>query len=152
MIEKFTTADSINTALLMVTALGVIASFWQIRAGARTQRAIFLKDLYMLIRTDTEIARAFYCIEYGKFRYTPEFHGSELEPKVDRLLTLIDLVCELHAQGVITEREMNFFNYQFVRVARNKDIQNYLSFLNDFYRTNGLDRRPFEAFQAYTKL
>lgn len=37
--------------LLLVTALGVVAAFWQIRAGARAQRTTFVKDLYMQQRT-----------------------------------------------------------------------------------------------------
>lgn len=152
MLEALTIADRINAALLLFTALGVVAAFWQIRAGARAQRATFLKDLYMQLRTDSEVARAFYLIEYCEFTYNAEFHGSELEPKIDRLLTLIDLVCEMRAQRVITKREMSFFDYQFNRVARNQEILKYLHFLNGFYKRNGLDRKPFSAFQAYAKL
>jgi hypothetical protein len=152
MADVLSVSDKINTALLFVTALGVIAAFWQIRAGARAQRATFLKDLYMQLRTDSEVARAFYLIEYGEFTYDSQFHGSELEPKIDRLLTLIDLVCEMRAQKVITKREMNFFAYQFSRVAQDENIQHYLKFLNGFYAQNGLNRKPFSAFQAYAKL
>ena len=43
--EALTMADKINTALLLVATLGVLAALWQIRAGARAQRATFLKDL-----------------------------------------------------------------------------------------------------------
>ncbi len=150
--EALTIADKINTALLFVTTLGVLAAFWQIRAGARAQRATFLKDLYMQLRTDSEVARAFYLIEYGEFVCDAKFHGSELEPKIDRLLTLIDLVCELRAQRVITKREMRFFDYQLSRAARNPEVQNYLRFLNYFYARNGLNRTPFSAFQSYAKL
>lgn len=115
-IELLSAADKINTALLLVTALGVLAAFWQIRAGARASRATFLKDLYLQLRTDADVARAFYLIEYDEFIYDHNFHGSELEPKIDRLFTLIDLVCEMRSQGVISKREMNFFDYQFGRV------------------------------------
>lgn len=150
MIEILSPADKINAVLLLVTALGVLAAFWQIRAGARAQRAIFLKDLYLQLRTDVDVARAFYLIEYDKFVYDCSFHGSEVEPKIDRLLTLIDLVCEMRAQAVISKREMSFFDYQFGRVARNVEIQSYLSFLNDFYGMNGMKQKPFSAFQTYS--
>lgn len=152
MLDDLSVSDKINAALLLVTALGVIAAFWQVRAGARAQRATFLKDLYMQLRTDTEVAKAFYLIEYGEFIYDQDFHGSELEPKIDRLLTLIDLVCEMRNQKVITKREMLFFAYQFSRVARDESIQRYLSFLNHFYARNGLNRKPFSAFQEYARL
>ena len=144
-------ADKINSALLLVTALGVLAAFWQIRTGARAQRAAFLKDLYMQMRSDTAVAEAFYMIEYGEFKYGPDFHGSEIEPKIDRLLTLVDLVCEMRAQRIMTKREMSFFEYQFSRVAQDKSVQAYLKFLNQFYVDNGLNKKPFAAFQAYAK-
>lgn len=117
MLDSLTAADKINAALLLVTALGVLAAFWQIRGGARAQRATFLKDLYMQLRTDADVRDAFYAIEYGRFEYDSQFHDSPLEPKVDRLLTLIDLVCEMRGQGIMSRREMTFFEYQFGRVA-----------------------------------
>ncbi len=145
-------SDKINSALLLVTALGVLAAFWQIRSGARAQRATFLKDLYTQLRSDPEVADAFYKIEYGEFKYGPEFHKSELERKVDRLLTLIDLVCEMRAQCIMSKREMSFFSYQFSRVAKDENVRAYLEFLNDFYMENGINRKPFASFQAYASL
>lgn len=152
MFSEMSLADKINSALLLVTALGVLAAFWQIRVGARAQRATFLKDLYMQLRTDPAVAEAFYKIEYGEFNYAPDFHGSDLEPMIDRLLTLIDLVCEMRAQRIMTKREMSFFEYQFGRVAQDTNVQAYLSFLNTFYAQNGLTKKPFAAFQAYVRL
>lgn len=143
--------DKINAVLLVVTALGVVAAFWQLRASARAQRAMFLKDLYLQLRTDPDVAKAYYLIEYDQFHYDGAFHGSDLEPKIDRLLTVIDLVCELHAQGTITKREMQFFCYQFRRVAQNEGIRGYLRFLNDIYAKSNLDHKPFCGFQAYAE-
>lgn len=149
---EITLADKINSALLLVTAFGVLAAFWQIRSAARAQRATFLKDLYMQLRTDADVARAFYLIECSEFVYDSSFHGSDIEPKIDRLLTLIDLVCEMRAQRIISKREMSFFEYQFCRVASDGNVQKYLNFLNGFYARNGLNRKPFSAFQNYAKL
>ena len=149
--DAMTLPDKINTALLLVTTFGVLAAFWQIRVAARAQRATFLKDLYMQLRSDAAVAEAFYLIEYGEFQYSQDFHGSELEPKIDRLLTLVDLVCEMRAQGIMTKREMSFFEYQFSRVAQNMNVLAYLEFLNGFYSRNGLRKKPFAAFQAYAE-
>ena len=73
--SSFTTANIINMFLLLATTLGALGVFWQVRASARTQRAMFLKDLYLRLRTDKDIADAFYAIEYGKFHYTNSFHS-----------------------------------------------------------------------------
>jgi hypothetical protein len=148
--DGWSLADKINTALLLVTALSVVAAFWQIRTAAKAQRATFLKDLCMQLRTDEAVAEAFYLIEYSLFTYGPTFHGSPLERKIDRLLTLIDLVCEMRCQRVISAREMEFFRYQFLRVASDPAIRQYLIFLDSFYERVGMDRRAFPAFQKYS--
>lgn len=146
-----TISDIINSVLLLITGIGVYEAYRQIRQGARAQRATFLIDLYMQLWTDPEVTKAFYEIEYGKFKFDKTFRSSELEPKIDRLLTLIDLVCEMHTQGQITEKEMRLFEYQFNRVVRNQGIQDYLNYLTKFYELNELNHKPFSAFQTYAK-
>ncbi|NYT86961.1 hypothetical protein [Pollutimonas harenae] len=150
--NEISLADIINSALLLVTAFGVLAALWQIRVGARSQRATFLKDLYMQLRSDPAVVEAFYKIEYNEFEYGEDFHGSELEPKMDRLLTLIDLVCEMRAQRIMTKREMGFFEYSFGRVAQDQSVRAYLTYLNNFCTENRLQKKPFAAFQAYAQL
>jgi hypothetical protein len=149
--NEFSLPDQINTGLLVITALGVIAAVIQIRNGTKAQRATYLKDLYLQFRTDPEIAETFYLVEYDKFKYDSDFHGSEIEPKIDRLLTFIDLVCELYNQKSISKKEMQFFNYAFKRVARDLEIQKYLEFLGQFYARNGIEHKPFSAFQSYSQ-
>lgn len=144
-----TVSEWINALLLLVTALGVFAATGQLRVTAKTQRAVFLKDLYWRMRSDPDVQAAYYMIEYDQFRYDDKFHGSEDEPKVDRLLTLFDLVCELYWQGALTRRDMMFFTYQLRRVYNNSGVQNYLSFLERFYQANGVGKLPFDAYQRY---
>jgi hypothetical protein len=144
-----TTGDYINAALLVVTAIGVFAVFWQIRSAARSQRASFLKELYGDLRTEPAASEAFYQIEYGKFRYSGDFHGSDLEPKIDSLLTQLDLICELHLRGVLSRNEMGFFDYEIARVARDNEIKKYLEFLRHFYAEHDLERKPFASLQKY---
>ena len=145
----FSFADKINTALFLITALGVVAAFWQIRLSARTQRAIFLKDLYMQLNGDPNLIKAYYLIEYDLFKYDENFHNSTVEADIDRLLTIINLICELYQQGIISKREMSFFDYRFKRVSRNNDIKKYLESLKAFYTTNDVSKKPFEKFQEY---
>lgn len=151
MFDVFSVADLINMVLLCVTTGGVFAAFRQLKASAKAQRATFLKDLYMQLRTDDAVAEAFYLIEYSEFEYDRNFHGSSLERKVDRLLTLIDLVCEMHDQKIISKREMEFFEYQFSRVASDSAVREYLEFLDGFYQRVGIERSAFPAFQRFSR-
>lgn len=151
MMVALSASEWINALLLLATVLGVLAATRQLRMTAKTQRAVFLKDLYWRMRSDPDVQAAYYMIEYDQFSYDDTFHGSEYEPKVDRLLTLFDLVCELYWQSALTKKDMMFFAYQMQRVYCNQDIQNYLSFLGKFYQANEVVKIPFAAYQKYAR-
>jgi hypothetical protein len=154
--EKFGPAEWLNLGLLVVSCFALLAAslaawaaYRQFKASVQASRATLLKDLYLQFRTDQAAADAFYLIEYGQFRYSEEFHRSSDEPKIDRLLTLCDLVCAMHADGTLTEREMQYFKYQFKRIFGDASIQAYLTFLDDFYARNNMHKKSFEQFQIY---
>ena len=146
-----TTGDWINAALLLVALIGIGFTYWQVRASGVTQRAAFLKDLYSTFTADADICEAYYQVEYGQFSYGPEFHGSPLERKIDRLLAFANLVCELHAQKVISAREIEFFRYRLLRLVSDSGIQQYLAFLQGVYQNLGANKVPFHSFQAYSR-
>ena len=142
-----TIADALNTGLLVAAVVGIGLTFWQVRSGVRTQRAQFLKDLYSTLAADPDVLAAYYQIEYGNFQYDVNFHGSAIEPKIDRLLAFTDLVAELYLQSVISEREMAFFRYRFRRIYEDVGIQEYLKFLSSFYQRVGVNKEPYHSFQ-----
>jgi hypothetical protein len=148
-LTKIGVADRIQLGLLMAAVAGIALTFWQLRSNGRTQRGSFLKDLYLTLITDPLICEAYYLIEYNKFTYDSNFHGSPTEPKIDRLLSFADLVCELYFQGIIKRREMEFFTYRLLRLAKDPNIQAYLEFLTGFYKQVGTKKRPFHSFVSY---
>jgi hypothetical protein len=143
--------DLINVALLVVAIIGIFLTYRQIRIGYKTQKATFFKEIYSTMFSDPDIRNAYYQIEYDEFTYDSEFHGSENEKLIDRLLSFVDLVCELYNQKVITEREMSFFHYEFIRIYKNKNVQAYLKFLKKFYKKVGSKTEPFHSFVTYCK-
>ena len=144
-------ADLINIGLLLTAIAGIFLTYIKIREGYKTQRATFYKDIYTSLYSDPDIRKAFYLIEYDKFVYDENFHGSEIERLIDRLLTFADLVCSLYTKKAITDYEINYFKYEFARVYRNKNIQNYLSFLSEWYGQQKIGTEPFPRYIAYCK-
>ena len=142
-------ADITNIVLLLVAIIGIFFTYYQIKQGFKTQRAVFFKELYLTLFSDEVIRKAFYQIEYDRFVYDASFHGSSSEKTIDRLLSFIDLVCEIYEQKVITKREMSFFKYEIIRVYMNDNIQNYLKFLKDFYDLVEIGTIPFSSFISY---
>jgi hypothetical protein len=144
-------ADLINAGLLIVAVVGIWLTYLQLRTSSKTQKATFFKDLYTTMFADAEIRNAYYKIEYGEFNYGADFHGSKDERMFDHLLSFVDLICELYAQGTISDREMRFFKYELTRINRNDNIKRYLDFLTSIYKSEGTDTVPFPSFSAYCK-
>jgi hypothetical protein len=145
----YSIADLINIGLLFVAIIGIFLTYRQIKESHKTQKATFFKDLYSTMFSDQDIRNAYYQIEYGEFDYGVDFHGSENEKGFDRLLSFIDLICDLYDQGIITHHEMSFFKYEFTRIYFNDNVQRYLKFLTNFYAQVGTGTKPFPSFVAY---
>ena len=147
--NTFSIADLINAGLLIVAIIGICFTYQQIKESHKTQKATFFKDLYSTMFSDHDIREAFYQIEYGEFDYDVNFHGSDSEKAIDKLLSFIDLICDLYAQRIISQHEMSFFKYEFTRIYRNDNVQRYLKFLTNFYTQTGTETKPFPSYVAY---
>jgi hypothetical protein len=145
-------ADLINAFLLAVAVIGIYFTYCEAKQTRKTQKATFFKDLYSTMYSDNDIRKAYYQIEYDEFVYGPNFHGSTNEPLIDRLLSFTDLVCYLYDQTMLTEHEMGFFKYEFLRIYADENIQKYLDFLKDFYQKNRTGTKPFPSFVSYCSL
>jgi hypothetical protein len=144
-------ADIINAFLLLAAVAGIFLTYRQIQQTYKTQKAAFFKDLYSMMFSDLDIRKAYYQIEYDNFAYDSSFHGSKNEQRIDRLLSFADLVCYLYDQKMLTEHEMDFFKYEFIRIYRDKGIQDYLKFIKGFYRENETGTDPFPSYVSYCK-
>jgi len=147
--NTYSIADLINAGLLLAAIGGIFLTYRQIKESHKTQKATFFKDLYSTMFADRDIREAYYQIEYNEFVYDLKFHGSDNEKLIDRLLSFIDLVCDLYAQRIISEHEMSFFRYEFTRIYDNDNVRRYLSFLESFYNQVGAGTRPFPSYVAY---
>ena len=145
----FGVGDIVNALVFGSAVVGLFLTWVQIRRNALTQKAIFFKDLYGSIHADPAMSKAFLKIEYSEFRYGPEFHHSEEEVEIDKLLHHCDLICALHLRKLISDKEMSYFEYDFRRIYTNREIRSYFEFLDEFLERLGVKTRSFDSFQAY---
>jgi hypothetical protein len=141
--------DIANVLLLIAAIIGIYYTNLQMRSNYKTQKASFFKELYSTMYSDPEIIEIYYEIEYDKFNYGPEFHKSDDEKRLDRLLSFLDLICNLYGQKIITDHEMESFRYRIRRIYINHHILSYLKFLENYYPTTGAETRPFQSFVSY---
>jgi hypothetical protein len=147
--NTITISQIISACLLLAAVGGIMLTYRQMRSNYTMQKATFFKELYSTMFADSEVRSALYMIEYNRFVYSEQFHGSTDENIVDRLLSFADLVCDLYAQRVLSDHEMDFFKYEFYRIYKNANVQRYLDFLKERYTDTGHAIEPFPAFVAY---
>ena len=121
--------DIIATIALGLSIICVLFAFHKWKKQTDVRRTEFVKDLIYSIRVDEENRNMFYQVEYNKFSYTKEFHGSETEKKLDKLLTQYNYVCYLRTKNIINDDEFGFAKYQIYHILQNQNIQKYLHFI-----------------------
>lgn len=85
------------------------------------------------------IKEIIYMFDYDEDWYSKEFHLSgDLERKVDKTLSYFSYICYLKDRGIITKKELFFFQYQLESILRNQQVQDYLYNLYHFSNKKGL--------------
>ena len=131
--------------------LGLFQSVSQQRRNNALSRAVLVADHLSEFSSDDEMQRAFYLIEYSKFEYNDDFHGSEHEPQIDRLLRHFSNVALFWKSGLLSLADLEPLKYQIIRVGGDPEIQKYIDYLRGFAEEHGNLSHPFEAMaELYT--
>ena len=93
--------DHISFLSFIGVSIGGFFTLFQWKKNAALKRADYIKELTEKIRTDKDISRVIYMLEYGVRWYSPQFHsGSILERKVDRTLTYFSYILYLKNEKI----------------------------------------------------
>lgn len=114
------------------------------------RRAEFINQIIDKLRFDKEMVETMYMIEYDFTWYNERFHGSEsnLEYKIDKILSYLSYICYLESTGNIKKREFRVFKYELNRTCKSPCIQNYLWNIYHFSNINE-SSCPFEYLINY---
>jgi hypothetical protein len=145
--NEISLGDLISAASFLIAALGLFLNWWQLRLDAIRKRAEFIVSVFSEFVMDKDSARALYDIEYDRFKYTPTFHESVREMRLDRLLYYFEKIAALAELGTISLEDLELVRYEFVRVYRNKQVQKYLTTLDDAADDVGVRGGTFERFR-----
>jgi hypothetical protein len=144
--------DIIASAGFFVAAVGLFLTFYQLRRDSIRKRAEFIVSVFNQYMTDPDTSRIFYLIEYDKFRYGLDFHGSVQERHLDRLLSYFEKIAALYYMDVITRGDLELVRYEFVRVYSNPAVQDYFKFLDTLPDALGVSGGTFRQFRDVAKL
>jgi len=137
----------IQTAAFLVAAIGLIYNAVTTTRAAREKRILHLVEAQNTFYNDDAMLEAYYLIEYGSFSYEADFHGSDLEKKVDRLLVHFENIAWLYQTKVVTIDELDAVAYNYLVIYQDEDIQRYFAVLDKWYARRGITEKPFATFR-----
>lgn len=118
----------------------------QLKIANRQKRAEYIINLYNQSALDKDVLEIYYKIEYEEFRYGHDFHGSEDEIKLDKLIDMYDNIAKLYQLGNFTLKDLSYVAYRYLVVYQDESVVRYLRFLDGWYVDRGMKVKPFYAF------
>lgn len=139
--------DLISATAFFATAAGLFLNWWQLSLGGIRKRAEFIVSIFNQFVTDSDSSQALYDIEYDRFQYSDSFHGSKEERRIDRLLYYFEKIAALYELGTISFDDLELVRYEFVRVYRNEEVQEYLTALQEVAEEVNVRGGSFERYR-----
>ena len=143
---EITMGNVILGSLLLLTFVGLITNFVQMRKNLLQKRAEFLIMLARDYLLDPDLIELYYEIDYERFKFDESVLQTDQEKKLDKLLYIYENIARMYLMDNINKNDIRYFAYRFIRVYQNLEVKKYVALLNGWYGKK-LSVKPFEAFQ-----
>ena len=150
--KEIRAGDLISAVSFIGAAVGLFLNWWQLRLGGIRKRAEFIVSVFSQFITDPDSSQAFYDIEYDELRYDGRFHGTKREKQLDRLLYYFEKIAALYDLGTISLQDLELVRYEFVRVYRNKSVQQYFETLDGLPELVGVAGGNYSRYRRVAKM
>jgi hypothetical protein len=131
------------SASAVFVASGFLLTFYQWRRANAQARAALVAECLKSFAEDEGIQRAWYAISYSRFLYADDFHGSESERDIDKLLRHFSNIALAWQAGLLSTHDIRPIQYYVLRVTRNDEIRRYLRFVADLAKQQHLGEHPY---------
>jgi hypothetical protein len=131
------------SASAVFAAIGLLLNFYQSRRANAQARAALVAEYLKSFTEDEDIQRAWYAIVYSQFLYTDDFHGSESERDIDKLLRHFSNIALAWQAGLLSTHDVRPIQYHVLRVTRNNEVRRYLRFVTDRSKQQHLGEHPY---------
>lgn len=143
--------DKITLLSFLSALVGAFFAFYKWRKDIALKRANYVNELTEKVRTDPTITDCLHEFDYGFSHmldenyepwYGAHFHDNmeddnEFEKKIDKTLAFLSYICYLRKQGIISKKDIKFFDYALLRTLQNFEVQDYLYNLYHFAKAIG---------------
>jgi hypothetical protein len=130
-------------ASAVFAATGLLLAFYQSRRADAQARAALVAEYLRSFTEDEDIQRAYYAVAYSRFLYADDFHGSESERDIDKLLRHFSNIALAWQAGLLSTHDVRPIQYYVLRVTRNDEVRRYLSFMADWSKQQHLGEHPY---------
>lgn len=144
--------DIISTLAFIATAIGLIMTAAEMRRNNRTQRAVFIKELYQPFFSDSDFRFIFERIELNKPILVTQFHGSNEEKALEKVLAHCELISALYFLKSLSIHDMRYFDYNLRRVCQNANVKLYLGNVANWCKRHELSDGPFSSVVRYSEM
>jgi len=131
----------------LFAAAGLFLNIAQARRTSKQARAALVAKFLSDFANDDKMQNIFYRIEYGLFQYDKNFHGSEEEARLDRLLLHFANLALAWKYGLLENDDILPVQYIARRLLRDDGVRNYLGFVKTFADIAELGGHPYQALQ-----
>jgi hypothetical protein len=131
---------AISTTL---AAFALMLNFIQSRRTNAQGRAALVAGSLKDFANDEEIQRAFYALEYNKFKYDDGFHNSDSEREIDKLLRHFSNLALSWKCGLLTIEDVRPVQYYVLRVMKNEEIEKYMDFMKTWIVRSKSGSHPY---------
>lgn len=108
-------------------------------------RANLVANSLHIFMDDETMHKAFYNIEYGRFKYSNKFHGSEEEKEIDKLLRHFSNIALMWENNLLELEDIQPIQYFILRTTNNSEITKYLSFIDKWSENAGTGSHPYSS-------
>jgi hypothetical protein len=144
--------DFLKIIAILFAAVGLYLNYWQLRKANNQRRTEIVSNVLWKIYNDKELSEIYYQIEYAEFIYDDDFHGSDNERKLDKLITIFDILAKQYYLGLVTIKDVDLASYECLVLYQNEEVNKYFIFLEGWFKRRGIKSPPFVKFREFGRL
>ena len=137
------------SAIFAATAL--ILNIVQSRRTNAQARATLVASCLKGFADDEDIQRAFYAIEYGEFTYDQNFHKSQQEREIDKLLRHFANLALSWKSGLLSTEDVKPVQYYILHVMKDGEISKYMEFIANWSKRTANGQHPYAVLGELTE-
>ncbi len=129
----------------LIAACAFAINVRQTALNNKLRRAKIVSDSLRAFIDDDVMHQAFYKIEYSKFKYHKDFHGSDEERQIDKLLRHFSNLALMWENGLLKLSDIHPVQYFVLRTVNDTEIAKYLTFIDNWTQHAGTGSHPYSS-------